>query len=1525
MAACWHKCWLLDGAERVVVRGVRDSVHEEGDVMIEDCSNLLQCENKLSKEAHNVSLLGQIALSHEDLDHLGTLIRQAISPDISRGTWFLKRKSPTCLACFLVWMGIVGYRDGDYWSAVRESTGLVEDPNWERKWGQIFLSFLKTNDLPLFEIEGGLTYVTPILAHGGIPNSCLGEFFKNVLLPMVRRDLVDPTDPQEIIRELAVRREDDEERARVERQYDDLQRQMHSLIRRVRLVHRIAEVYYEVAELLGFEESTRHLDALANLPEDYEAFRDRKLAHLSSLDEEIRGFEQKRTRCEQMLARFTEPDKHVLAQAEAIERSISEYPALKEQQQTVSTLETEEGKLGDRLSNQSAHMFSELWDNEHGELLTQLPFDQLREEIRRFEAIVSRQDEVQKALNHLGALSGALSRVWPILVSTLLLLGLMFIVIGVQVLPSWVLTITGIGFTIIAGFTAWSWHRKTTRKRKQLEALEQTLKDKETVSERWRVQGNIARILGDLPIAEQQLRSPSPELHQALVSLADAYRELCEIRSRRVQLQQKIRQQAQHIEQIATSIGVQPTHSLDNAISAMDQALEEARERQAAAARAAEELKDNVRPKIAELNARHRAIREELARIEKQLTELGGGDIQAGIEQVEVQRRLQDTAARLRAELKGRYPDLDTIEREMRNAQRKGKDKTALETETRRLTEQVEKVRAQTGRLKQELTYYPVAFPGVDEPIRRYLLYGGEPAEEFLVRSVSLVHQALAEDKVPDADDVGLPERVVKIFEHWWSEYIQHEPKGPDQLDEKDTATGQRFRAPVISLDPDMVEIVVYFHAQRYLASIAGTSVCLEIVGSTSDSQCRTANLRVYRSTENLVETQELEFPLPFPAYRYEFSLKSDSSVIHRWEITAFGSEAPYMAFDWRSKKLIKDEDLPRGKVWFLVRKDFSLEPGECILETGSLHGHWKDYSFRALDLEDVDELQIVDDQGQRFLIPVSSEVLPTLDLVGGQRLEGVHSEGVEIYVGPPPQVRVPIEDEAELRLWWLSILPDEEGSLQDRKHYRLSELQEALDVHAGKGWVDVLLADETLLGRCPAGSFTVRVRKLRYKDWRPTFCVVPDLQVEFDRDIYLPYEAGKTTPKVHVKILVAECAEFAPQPPAELFDTRDNLYAVRVDGAENILRGTLRLRPPDREDQRIPLTISIPKVKWRLQGSEDDQHAMWCDTVEEVWLGDWETAPELFLIVALSPFVDGRLKLSLDGDSAGEQERDLREGKARFDLLAFGDALRAGPSVQTFTLTLLESQFGIEHASLFKVRTRWEVENVECVQESQGRTIILSVTWTEKGRTGNKDRIVRLWSTSGVPSEPIVERKVLEGTRVTLQANVRDIIPPGTYLLQFAVEDPWSATEVSCPAQDALNTRVIEIVPQLPSGFRPQAWGKKKKAIACVQLTPTKGRFLVNGEPLESYFLKDQPPCFTKFGTVTRRHIALEPFEKLGLAPKDFTVAAYVEGGNQEEGKKQPRAIAHAVAGALSLLDDSWRPPLIRAGFRFQFDPPNR
>ena len=95
--------------------------------MIENCLTLRQCENVLIHEIPNVNLLGQIELSTEDLNLLSNLIRQEITPDIQQGTRFLNKEAPTCLSCFLVWMGIVGYQNGDYWAAVQEATGLADD------------------------------------------------------------------------------------------------------------------------------------------------------------------------------------------------------------------------------------------------------------------------------------------------------------------------------------------------------------------------------------------------------------------------------------------------------------------------------------------------------------------------------------------------------------------------------------------------------------------------------------------------------------------------------------------------------------------------------------------------------------------------------------------------------------------------------------------------------------------------------------------------------------------------------------------------------------------------------------------------------------------------------------------------------------------------------------------------------------------------------------------------------------------------------------------------------------------------------------------------------------------------------------------------------------------------------------------------------------------------------------------------------------------------------------------------------
>ena len=76
-----------------------------------------------------------------------------------------------------VGLGIYYYNEGDFW---RVFPG-VYSPIDRSRWGQKFEKFLVDHDsLENFRSirdEGGHRYVGPILAHGGIPQSCLLDFF----------------------------------------------------------------------------------------------------------------------------------------------------------------------------------------------------------------------------------------------------------------------------------------------------------------------------------------------------------------------------------------------------------------------------------------------------------------------------------------------------------------------------------------------------------------------------------------------------------------------------------------------------------------------------------------------------------------------------------------------------------------------------------------------------------------------------------------------------------------------------------------------------------------------------------------------------------------------------------------------------------------------------------------------------------------------------------------------------------------------------------------------------------------------------------------------------------------------------------------------------------------------------------------------------------------------------------------------------------------------------------------------------
>lgn len=81
--------------------------------------------------------------------------------------------------------GVYGYQGGDYWSEVVQATGLSSGSTWQI--GQAFEKILEELGLPLFYDMRAEAhrYVSLVLAHGGIPDYCLPDFFNNMLQPSV--------------------------------------------------------------------------------------------------------------------------------------------------------------------------------------------------------------------------------------------------------------------------------------------------------------------------------------------------------------------------------------------------------------------------------------------------------------------------------------------------------------------------------------------------------------------------------------------------------------------------------------------------------------------------------------------------------------------------------------------------------------------------------------------------------------------------------------------------------------------------------------------------------------------------------------------------------------------------------------------------------------------------------------------------------------------------------------------------------------------------------------------------------------------------------------------------------------------------------------------------------------------------------------------------------------------------------------------------------------------------------------------
>lgn len=435
-----------------------------------------------------------------------------------------------------------------------------------------------------------------------------------------------------------------------------------------RRAERLVPVRSLLQQIERFDERAGDLSPYEDLPDDPEERLEEIEQEISEVEEVL---EEKRATAEDLeaaLEAYSDADEAVLEHADAIRAWGRRVERHEKQVVDLKAARREADDARRRLEG-AASVLTDDWTEDLAPLVRELSLTDLRERIKAYERAERDLSETQARAETVGLHVQARKSLAPWVAVTLV--GMVGVVLGlIGLVPAnWVSVASGAvaAVGLLQAVAVW-------RHNRQLEFQQAHVNLDEKRREAQQRAEDVQELLTDLPVPGHRLEQPDMDLFADLTALTEALRERDEaVASVREQVEE-LDEAEQDLRTLARDCGLadeEADRSVAAVVAALENRLQKA-ETHCERATDAEDRLPSIRSECGELEAERKNLREQRESIRARLSELGDGDLDAGVDELDARRTAAHRAKMSRDRLHAEYPDWEEYRDEIEELEADG-------------------------------------------------------------------------------------------------------------------------------------------------------------------------------------------------------------------------------------------------------------------------------------------------------------------------------------------------------------------------------------------------------------------------------------------------------------------------------------------------------------------------------------------------------------------------------------------------------------------------------------------------------------------------------------------------------------------------------------------------------------------------------------------------------------------------------------------------------------------------------------